>query len=650
MNRLSDPFPATFGLGVEITLTAPLNDSGNIGVFCSASGENHYENATVSTHRWSLTTTTGTCFVYSWRNSTYRPGLTGAGYYNTKVPVEPGPASPNGTLSFAGVPDNRPSVANRLTGLFTPAVGSTVTITLTQALGDSGNIGVYCVASGENHYGSAFVGSRSYAIASPGDCFIYSWLNSTFRPWLSGAGTYSYTEPQPSPSPGPSPSPTPTPPPGTVPTIGVSWQGESQSDLTPPDPTGAIGPSSYIQLTNLRYQIAGRNGSLISNGDLGVLTGLPVYELSDPQVLWDPGSQRFFYLVLDVYRYSYAFGYSLVPNPTSANDFCRYLLNFGYGSTLTLPDYPKMAVTNDFVLIGSNDFYFLSQYVGSNLDYVYKPPADSCPSSLAGGQFQQLRNADGSLSSTPVPVVNADPTSTGWVVATQDVGTGPGTYISVFRVTKNEAGQPVLDPAVSIPVESYTVPASALQSGTTASLDTLDTRFRQAVAGFDPLLGATAIWTSHAVFGGAGSEERWYEISTAGTPSLAQAGKVTSPMHYVWNAGISSNRANDGTTGAYGSHMVMGFSTSSSTEYSAIQMVSKNGADGQSPWVMIKQSPGYNQDNSCNQTCRWGDYGGAAADPVISAGGQVWLSGEWNVASGSATDKDWRTWNWSATP
>ena len=101
---------------MEITLTTVLNDPGNIGVFCSATGENHYENATVGAHRWGLTTTTGSCFVYSWRNSTYRTGLTGAGYFTKTVAVEPPPASPGSALSFAGALDNRPSVANRLSG------------------------------------------------------------------------------------------------------------------------------------------------------------------------------------------------------------------------------------------------------------------------------------------------------------------------------------------------------------------------------------------------------------------------------------------------------------------------------------------------------------------------------------------------------
>ena len=193
MNRLSDYFSPSFGLGVEIAITTGLNDPGNIGVFCSATGENRYENATVGLHRWSLTTSTGTCYVYSWRNSTYRPGLTGSGSFARKVPVEPPPASPGAALSFAGAPDSRPSVTNRLTGLFRPGAGATLTITLTTALNDAGNIGVYCIASGENHYGAATVGSRTYTISSTGDCFIYSWQTGLFRPWLAGVGSFTYS-------------------------------------------------------------------------------------------------------------------------------------------------------------------------------------------------------------------------------------------------------------------------------------------------------------------------------------------------------------------------------------------------------------------------------------------------------------------------
>lgn len=422
--------------------------------------------------------------------------------------------------------------------------------------------------------------------------------------------------------------------------------------LAPPDPTGAIGPSSYIQLINLQYGIYGRDRTLVNSGDLGALTGLPVTELSDPQVVWDPSAQRFYYSVLDVNRYGFAFGYSLVPNPQSAADFCHYILDYGYGSTLSLPDYPKMAVTKDFVLIGANIFFFSSTYTGSDVDWLYKPPTSSCPSSLGGGTFAKLKNADGSLTSTPVPAVNADPTATGWVVGTEDPGTGSSSVLSAFKVTKQGDGTPALSAPTTIGVPAFRVPGDAPQPGTSDTIDTLDSRLEHAVAGIDPTLGTnvTAIWTAHSVLGGAGAEERWYEINTSGTPSLAQSGKATSSSLYVFNGAISPDRANDGTTGRYGSDMVMGFSTSSSSEDSAIQMVSKKPGSAQSAWVVVTQSTGPNIDFTCSPKCRWGDYSGATPDPLIGAGGQVWLSGEWNRPFTDGSTPTWATWNWSATP
>jgi hypothetical protein len=159
------------------------------------------------------------------------------------------------------------------------------------------------------------------------------------------------------------------------------------------------------------------------------------------------------------------------------------------------------------------------------------------------------------------------------------------------------------------------------------------------------------------VFGGAGSEDRWYEISTAGTPALSQSGKVSDAALYVFNGAISPDRASDDAADASaltGRNMVMGFNTSSSGTYAAIQMVSKRGSDAQSGSVLVKQSVGPDVDFSCGSSvpnvCRWGDYGGATPDPLKSAGGQVWSSGEWNNPATDGSQPVWQTWNWSARP
>jgi hypothetical protein len=446
--------------------------------------------------------------------------------------------------------------------------------------------------------------------------------------------------------------------PPSGPSLVASWLGESENDLAPPDPTGAIGPNSYIELINLRYGIFGRDGSLINNGDLGALTLFPLNELSDPQVVWDPTAQRFYYLVLDFYSSAYAFGYSKTADPRSADDFCHYDVGAFY-SSLYLPDYPKLAVTQDFVLVGTNVFLLASFYTGSDVDWFQKPTDPACPAQLGGGGiFGSLKNADGSATSTPEPAVSADATSGGWIVGSADVGTGSASFLTLFKVTTNASGSAVITAPMRIGVSSYSMPDNAPQPGATVLIDTMDTRLTHAVAGYDPRIGVTGVWTAHTVFGGAGAEDRWYEISTAGTPQVSQSGKVSDPSLYVWNGAISPDRAADDTTDATaltGRNMVMGFNTSSSSAYVALQMVSQRSTGAQSGSVLVKQSVGPYVDFACTNgttgnVCRWGDYGGATPDPSRSFGGQVWLSGEWNNPATDGVTPTWQTWNWGAKP
>jgi hypothetical protein len=87
-------------------------------------------------------------------------------------------------------------------------------------------------------------------------------------------------------------------PPNVVP----SFDGAYQSGVTPPDTTGAIGPDRYIEAINIKYAIYSRTGSLINGGSLNALTGISGglfgYSLSDPQMMWDAKTGRFYYSCL----------------------------------------------------------------------------------------------------------------------------------------------------------------------------------------------------------------------------------------------------------------------------------------------------------------------------------------------------------------
>jgi hypothetical protein len=456
------------------------------------------------------------------------------------------------------------------------------------------------------------------------------------------------------------------------PNVAPSFDGTYQTQLTPPDTTGAIGPDRYVETVNTKYAVYGRTGSLISGGSLSSLTGISGglfgYNLSDPQVMWDAKTGRFYYsaLYFDSFFLStgLAVGWSKTATPASASDFCQYAIDFGG----ELPDYPKLGDSSDFLLVGYNLFGSnASTYEGSGFIALNKPPAGSDCAPTTGFKIYTsgvLHNADGSWAATPVPAnLVDDSTGAGYVVANADLTDAAAhpsgaDFVSLYRVGTNGTdanGIPI--PSVSGPtgvsVPTYAMPSNAPQQASSYLLDTLDGRFEAAVAAVDTgHEGKIGLWTAHAVFGGAGTEERWYEIdANAGT--VLQSGTATSSSLFIWNGAVSPDRANDGTTGAFGDNMAMSVSTSSASAFPALQFVWKNGANGQSPLTKLVQATGPSVDFSCSDTsaCRWGDYSGASPDPgATGTTGIVWLANQYNVASGTSSDTDWRTRVFGVTP
>jgi hypothetical protein len=454
-----------------------------------------------------------------------------------------------------------------------------------------------------------------------------------------------------------------------APTIGASWQGVKDGTLSPPDTNGAIGPNSYVEIINLQAGLYDRTGAIIATANLQTLTGHSQFNLSDPMILWDPHTQRFYYNVWDTTQATMAFGFSKSANPANlTSDWCKYTGSFGY-STSNAPDYPKLGQTRQFLLIGVNFYPSFSSLSSTQSDllWVSKPqgsgPIASCPSATTfkAGKFSDIRNVDGTQAFTPVPAIQADSSKAGFVVASADIETGgTGNFLTVFQVTPSGADPTV--PALSAPhaisVPAYQMGPDAPQANTNRLLDTLDGRLTHSVQAKDPRAQTTTVWTGHAVLGGAGTEFRWYEIKPLPltTPTLFQSGDITNPDLFVFNGAVSSDRTVNPGGAAHGANMMGGFDTSSTTTFSTIQMVSKIGANAQSAFKLVKASPGKNEDFTCTSagsTCRWGDYGGATPDPgadLAARRGSVWFTNEWNATSTNPFGVFWRTWNWQGFP
>jgi hypothetical protein len=450
-----------------------------------------------------------------------------------------------------------------------------------------------------------------------------------------------------------------------APTIARNWAGQRDTTAAPSDSTGAIGTTRYIELVNAKAAIYNRTSNTpTASGSLLTLTGCAsstcVDSVFDPQVIWDPGTNRFYYATDDIVSSTQNFlnfGFSTTATPTlSASSWCRYNLSFG----ATFPDYPKLGDTKDFMLIGSNNFSG-SSFVGSVISWVTKPAAGTtcpAPSTFKAGSSATLKNANGSQAFTPVPGNQIDTGSTGYAVARPaSIPSAGATFLTVFKVTKSATGTAVI-PATgaSVPVSAFKIPAAAPQKGTSNVLDTLDARNTQAVLATDPAHGGvTALWTQHAVFGGAGSQERWYEINPA-THTLIQNGTITSASLFTFDGAVSSDRRVNGASSMFGGDMVIGVVQSSATTLPTDKVASKIGAGAISPLTTLATSTAADTGFDCiqdNGTCRWGDYAATTPDPAApttGTAGQVWGSSMLSAPGGSASSSGWTTRNFAINP
>ena len=415
------------------------------------------------------------------------------------------------------------------------------------------------------------------------------------------------------------------------------WSGINDTRSSPPDETSAVGTTRYIELVNSRFAIYNKTANApIRTGTLNALAGAPsAVSVFDPQIMWDATTNRF-YFATDAVQSStqnfLVYGFSKTASPTSAADFCKYVIN----TSPSFYDYPKLGDSRFFSLIGANVFGNSSGggFQGSDLIAIRKPGAGTgCPALNLDNLATAMRATPSALAFTPVPSSEIDTNGTGWVVArTLSL---PSTHLVLFKVTRNASGNPVFqNPGTQVTVPSYNKPVDPTQKGSIHRIDALDGRNTQAQAGVDPGHGDKfALWTQHTVRGGAGAEVRWYEINPV-AHSVLQQGKVTSGSLFEFNGAIAPNRRVSGGTKSGGNAMVMGFNVSSIARFPSISMVSKVGAGAQSGQVAVYNGTKPVGGFDCArppEPCRWGDYAAATPDP--STANRIWNVSQFGLGS-----------------
>lgn len=451
-----------------------------------------------------------------------------------------------------------------------------------------------------------------------------------------------------SPSTPTAPSAAAGPPPSTL----LNRAGARDGRLTPPDSTGAIGPSHYVEIVNSTISVYDRADlTLVSQAEAD--TQFTQGQFFDPQVEWDPVAQRWFYSAVGPnigFNHSLAFGWTKTSDPADVDStdatsgWCHYVLE-----TSTLDDYPKLGHSDGYLLIGTNMFVTSlgssATYKGSRVWAIPKPgPGTTCPSPPVASSFgdpdRPLLTQDGHWASTPVPTNTIDATPDGYVVAADNPNIvnegGSASQIMVWHVRKASTG-PELVQDGNIDVPPFRPPPDVPMPGTQGVLANQgEGRLTNAIMEADPNAGGTrAIWTQHAVEGPGGrSDVRWYELLPA-TRTVRQQGSIGSEDHTL-NAAISPTKNGVGAAIFY--------TVSSSRQMPEIRGRARAGSTplGQlSDEVVLGTSSGV---PNCEGRCRWGDYSGASPDPDNADA--VWGT---NALTAAPDEYQWTTRNFAVS-
>ena len=402
----------------------------------------------------------------------------------------------------------------------------------------------------------------------------------------------------------------------------------SQTYLTPADGNGAIGPKYFVEFINGAFAIYNKtNGARVlritdmkfwnNGGPGGIGNGVSFGSedtVSDPRVIYDPVSQRWFASQVD-YDGS-------VPDPTWESDF--YLLAVSdtadptgawhVFSFLTDPesgnfaDFPTLGVDSNAVYLAGDMFYGGNSLLGTTLTMIPKADLLANPPVITNQiYFGTLAYAVNGAVLQPVTCL--DGSSSGNILAAGDLGYDFQPHSSLVATTMLHPGTPdaLLAPATNILVDSYTIPIDPIQPDGSDSLADNDARISARV-----YTAGGVIFAVHNIEVDGRAAIRWYRINAANY-ALLESGTITDTNLDLFYPSIAANTNGVVVVACNGSSINTFIS---SFAYAGL---TQNGITGFGhPILLAAGSVNYHDSNepfSPTRESRWGDYSTVSIDP-----------------------------------
>lgn len=399
----------------------------------------------------------------------------------------------------------------------------------------------------------------------------------------------------------------------------------SSCGCAPPDVQVAVGPSHVVEMVNTEGKIWTKAGVVVVSFTLNSFFLMGTSSISDPKVLYDNVSGRWFASMLNytgttsTSTANFSVAVSTTSDPTKS--WVVYSLPGGPISN-DLPDQPILGVSNTLVAVGVNEFNLgSSAFLGSELFALNK-------TAMVHGMtvyFNTFGPFSARVSMHPVHSISS--TNVEYVVMT----TG-SPKLDLFKLTGTPSAHTSasLSAAIALSVGSFSAPPAAPQKGTSFLVDTSDVRVQDAVwktntlwltfdTGCVPSGDSVTRACLHIV-----------EITTGATNTVTQAFNLAHSQRYFYYGALALDGGKNLT-------IVWGWSNASTYPTLSVTAHLSTGAKGSTlPWVTLVRGTASVTVACSGLVCRWGDYYGAGADPKTQS---IWVAGEYVTPT-----TFWSTW------
>jgi hypothetical protein len=414
--------------------------------------------------------------------------------------------------------------------------------------------------------------------------------------------------------------------------VGANFTTQTRADgifEEPPDTMGAAGPNHFVTFVNNGFVIYNKDGSLVSRTSetsfWAAALGFDPGNLSDPRILYDPASQRWFTSMITIDQTT---NNKILIARSNTADPTQGFKGVAYTTTNNLfADFPTLGLDANGVYVSTNNFTAANAFTSEGMYSV--PKADllaDTPSLARLNKFDSL--SVGTFGDTLQPAVNFGPkapTDPEPIVAVS--ATNFNRYI-YSRLNGTSTSGATIGGATVKSVQSTSTPNPSAQPGSNNTVDNGERNFSSS-----PVQVGNFLYSVMATRVSGRTAARW-TITNATTFAIVQQGTISSSSLSYFYPSIAVNTSGD---------VVIGFSGSNSSTFASTYAIVGTSAGGVPGGTLTFGSPVQTKAGvDFYDGARWGDYSATTVDPADP--GIFWTHQEYTGArTVSGTNWNWAT-------